>query len=422
MSLVLLRSQTDDRLVALARQGHERAFEAIVRRYRRPLLSTCRRIVSDALAEDVLQQALVSAWTALRRGDDVHDLHAWLFQIVRNTAISTLRRSGHDPPALLDALTAAPSSQEEAERRAVVHETLATIAQLPERQRTALLRIAVEGRSQDEVADELGVSRTAARALVHRARTTLRAAASAMVPLPVLTWLAAASTDAEPLNARIATLVGGAGGAGATATLLKAGAVAGVAAAVSAPMIADQHAPKSRPVAARVIHHASIPDSAAAAPTATAGAVPVRYPTPVAVHVRRQAGGGDHPSARDVEVSARHRGDGEKHDGDKPTGGHDDERERGDETSQVNSGNGDKGRRGDDGAHVGIAGGEDVSGSADSGRDRASVGGNRESAGDDDAPAGSGVGGYSNGGSGDGGGDRGDDGGGADPGSDLSEN
>ena len=99
MSLVLLRSQSDDRLVALARQGHERAFEAIVRRYRRPLHSACRRMVPDALAEDVLQQALVSAWAALRRGDDVRDLRAWLFRIVRNTAVSTLRRSGHDPPS-----------------------------------------------------------------------------------------------------------------------------------------------------------------------------------------------------------------------------------------------------------------------------------------------------------------------------------
>lgn len=33
VSLVLLRSQSDERLVALAREGHERAFEAIVKRY-----------------------------------------------------------------------------------------------------------------------------------------------------------------------------------------------------------------------------------------------------------------------------------------------------------------------------------------------------------------------------------------------------
>ena len=292
MSLVLLRSQTDERLVALARQGHERAFEAIVRRYRRPLLSACRRIVPEALAEDVLQQAFVLAWTGLRRGDDVRDLRAWLFRIVRNTAVSALRRSGHDPPALLDALTAAPSSQEEAERRAVVHETLTTIARLPERQREALLRIAVHGHSQDEVAEELGVSRTAARALVHRARTAVRAAASALMPLPVLTWLASAGTDAEPIGLRIGRLVAGAGGAGATTTLLKAGAVAGVAAAVSAPIITDQHAPKPRPAAVHVTQ--TRPAETVAATPAPAPAAPVRYtPPPSAVRVRRKSRGGD---------------------------------------------------------------------------------------------------------------------------------
>ena len=58
-STVLLRTQSDARLVALARTGHDRAFEAIVERYRRPLLRACRRILPEARAEDALQQALV---------------------------------------------------------------------------------------------------------------------------------------------------------------------------------------------------------------------------------------------------------------------------------------------------------------------------------------------------------------------------
>ena len=144
-SAVLLRTQSDERLVALARVGHERAFETIVRRYRRQLLAGCRRMVDDGCAEDVVQQALLGAWSALRRGDDVRDLRAWLFRVARNTAISNLRGPGHlEPPELLDTLVAASSPQEEAERRAVVRETLEAVAGLPERQREALLRIAVQ--------------------------------------------------------------------------------------------------------------------------------------------------------------------------------------------------------------------------------------------------------------------------------------
>src|SRR3954466_11593206 len=94
-SAVLLRTQSDERLVALARAVHERAFEAIVRRYRAPLLAACRRMSPDGRGEDGLLQALLSAWAALRRGDDVCDRPAWLFRIVRNAAISHRRRAGH---------------------------------------------------------------------------------------------------------------------------------------------------------------------------------------------------------------------------------------------------------------------------------------------------------------------------------------
>src|SRR3712207_226659 len=101
-SAVLLRTQSDARLVALAREGHERAFEAIVERYRRPLLRACRRVLPEARAEDALQQALMAAWHALGRGDEVRELRPWLFRIAHNTALNQLRVSGYDYDELRD--------------------------------------------------------------------------------------------------------------------------------------------------------------------------------------------------------------------------------------------------------------------------------------------------------------------------------
>ena len=192
-SSVLLRTQSDERLVVLARAGHERAFEAIVERYRGPLLRAARRYLPEARAEDALQQAYISAWSALQRGDEVRDLRAWLYRIVHNTALNQLRVSGYDYAELEDSLRASDAPQEEMERRAIVRQTLTGLAALPERQREALLRVAVEGRSQEEVARELGVTEGAVRQLVHRARLTLRAAATAITPLPVATWAAGAA-------------------------------------------------------------------------------------------------------------------------------------------------------------------------------------------------------------------------------------
>src|SRR3954465_1704051 len=192
-SSVLLRTQSDERLVVLARAGHERAFEAIVERYRGPLLRAARRYLPEARAEDALQQAYIAAWSAIQRGDEVRDLRAWLYRIVHNTALNQLRVSGYDYAELDEALRGSEAPDDELERRAIVRQTLTGLAALPERQREALLRVAIEGRSQDEVARELGVSEGAVRQLVHRARLTLRAAATAVIPMPIATWAAGAA-------------------------------------------------------------------------------------------------------------------------------------------------------------------------------------------------------------------------------------
>src|SRR3954451_9976737 len=95
-SSVLLRTQSDERLVVLARAGHERAFEAIVERYRGGLLRVARRYLPDARAEDALQQACMPACSALPPGDDVRPFGAWLPRIARNSAMNQLRATGYD--------------------------------------------------------------------------------------------------------------------------------------------------------------------------------------------------------------------------------------------------------------------------------------------------------------------------------------
>src|SRR5215210_5614643 len=65
----LLHTQSDERLVDLCRAGNDRAFEAIVARYRRPLLRYCRRILPAERAEDAVQQAFLNAFRAIGATD-----------------------------------------------------------------------------------------------------------------------------------------------------------------------------------------------------------------------------------------------------------------------------------------------------------------------------------------------------------------
>ena len=302
-SVKLLRTQSDERLVALAAAGHERAFEAIVERYRRTLLRHCRRYLPEARAEDALQQALVAAWSALQRGDEVRELRPWLHRIVHNTSLNALRSAGYDYEQLRETLEGDGGPAELAERDAVVRQTLAGLAALPERQREALLQIAVEGRSQDEVAEDLGVSHGAVRQLVHRARRSLRTAATALMPLPLAGWLASGGGESRgDLVARVAELVAGAGGG---ATLAKAGAVAVVAGgAVGAPVVVDRvserpTAPEPRAAAAAPAR----PDaerparSAAPAEPVAVAELPQVAEAPEPAVTAGQAGAGDDPSS-----------------------------------------------------------------------------------------------------------------------------
>ncbi len=225
LSSTLLRTQSDARLLALASRGYEKAFEAIVERYRRPLYRWCRRFLPEARAEDAVQTAFLKAWSSLREGTEVGDLKPWLYRIARNAALDNARKAGYDYVELTEALRLGPAPEEALERRRVMRETLTGVAGLPANQREALLRTAA-GHSRSEIARELDVSEGAVRQLVHRARAALRAAATVLTPLPFASWAAAMGTEAgAPTAQRIAELAAGAGSAGIASAAIKTGTV-----------------------------------------------------------------------------------------------------------------------------------------------------------------------------------------------------
>jgi RNA polymerase sigma factor (sigma-70 family) len=319
-TLALLRTQSDARLAALARDGHERAYEAIVERYRRELLRHAQRVVSEARAEDVLQHALLAAWAALRRGDEVRDLRPWLHRIVHNTSLNALRGGRDEYAELRESMQVGDAPEDEIERRAIVRDTLEALAALPERQREALLRVAVQGRSQEEVAEDFGLSHGAVRQLVHRARTTLRAAATAVTPLPVASWLASVGARAgEPAGARIAELVSDSGSAGIASALAKAGVVVVLAGGAAAgPAIVENSGDRDSARAADVRsepHSASRSSrSSSTPPSAPAAVLPViesrQDETRAAVTRRR----GSTESRHRGSSGSRHRGPGDDDD------------------------------------------------------------------------------------------------------------
>ena len=228
----LLAGASDERLVALAHAGDEQAFAAIVERYRAPLLRYCRGFVSGAAAEDAVQQTFINAYAALSRDDDSRvpaALRPWLYRIAHNAALNVAR----DPQAGLDELPEGLDGVERPDEVVAARErfrrVIGAVSALPPKQRQVIVRHAVDGDSHERIATDLGMTAGSIRQLAHRARRTVREAAAALLPGPLLRVLPFGPDAAEVLPAagggavlaKVAVVVVAAGAAGGGAVVAK---------------------------------------------------------------------------------------------------------------------------------------------------------------------------------------------------------
>jgi RNA polymerase sigma factor (sigma-70 family) len=284
-SLRLLSGQSDERLLKLARGGHERAFEALVQRYRRPLLRFCRRKMrlSDQRAEDVVQQTLLKAWMALAAGTDVRDFKPWLYSIVRNTALNAMRGHAESNIAFSDAMRASPHADSELERRLEMRDALTHVAALPQAQREAIFLTVIDGQSHEEVASALGITNGAVRGLLYRARRTLRKAAAVITPQPLIAWAAGSAGSAGRSAERIAEVSSGTGAVGAGGLLAKGAVLAVTTGALATGAVVQlAHSPAHRTLASAATAH--IPRPLNESMVATPGADLAATSTPAAAN------------------------------------------------------------------------------------------------------------------------------------------
>src|SRR5690349_22472819 len=101
---------TDRKLAARAGAGDEQAFAELVERHRGPLLRYVAKRFRGELAEDAVQEALLSAHRALLAGTRPADVRAWLSTIAWRRALDQTRRERAVLP--LDAEVAAAPTQE----------------------------------------------------------------------------------------------------------------------------------------------------------------------------------------------------------------------------------------------------------------------------------------------------------------------
>jgi RNA polymerase sigma factor (sigma-70 family) len=178
----LLRLQSDERLIALTRRGHNGAFEALVQRYQPRLLAFCRHMLSSQEdAEDVLQEVFTAAYNAILADDRPINARPWLYRIARNRSLNHLRRPQHAGQDSMDVFErdGGISTADTVHKREEFRQIVSDVGELPETQRTALLLREIDALSYDQIAEAMDTTVPSVKSLLVRARVSLAEAAEA---------------------------------------------------------------------------------------------------------------------------------------------------------------------------------------------------------------------------------------------------
>jgi RNA polymerase sigma factor (sigma-70 family) len=170
-----VRLASDERLAKRAAAGDEQAFAAIYQRYRQDLYRFCLAIVrSPQDAQDVLQNIMVKVLRALPGETRQIQLKPWLYRIAHNEAVETLRRRRDNTELDPEIMGSGDDPSESAATRERLRQLFADLANLPERQRSALVMRELSGLGFEEIGEALEASSAGARQTVYEARLGLR--------------------------------------------------------------------------------------------------------------------------------------------------------------------------------------------------------------------------------------------------------
>lgn len=178
-----LTSATDELagLVADARAGDRLAFDGLVTATYADAFTLATRLMgNEEDASDVVQDAYLRAFRGIGRFRGDARFTTWLYRIVANCATTALGRRGrHRHDELDEALLIADDhADRDPERWASdAHDRVrvqAALAALPEKLRVVVVLRDVYDLSHEGIATELGITETAAKVRLHRARKKLR--------------------------------------------------------------------------------------------------------------------------------------------------------------------------------------------------------------------------------------------------------
>jgi RNA polymerase sigma-70 factor (ECF subfamily) len=184
-----LPTASDADVMLRVKAGDDSAFEYLVQKYRRPMVSYMYRMCHNAAAaEDLAQEVFLRVYRSRGNYEASAKFTTWLYRIATNLAVNHARDSRHERPEVTVSVDEPdqetgqvldlPDTSLSAEENILRRERMAAIRQrvqsLPERQRTAVVMHKYQQMDYREIAQVLKLSESATKSLLFRAYETLR--------------------------------------------------------------------------------------------------------------------------------------------------------------------------------------------------------------------------------------------------------
>ena len=180
---------TDAEVMLRVKAGDESAFDFLVQKYRRPLVSFMYRMARNtAAAEDLAQEVFLRVYRSRQTYEASAKFTTWLYRIATNLAVNHARDTRHERPEVtvsldepdeetgttLDVADGTVSAEESLVRRERMLAIRAKVEALPERQKLAVIMHKYQQMDYKQIADVLKLSESATKSLLFRAYETLR--------------------------------------------------------------------------------------------------------------------------------------------------------------------------------------------------------------------------------------------------------
>jgi RNA polymerase sigma-70 factor (ECF subfamily) len=172
--------ERESEFVARAQNGDRAAFAALVRAHQDEVYTLARRLVGDHhMASDVAQETLIRAWRALPKFRGDSKLSTWLYRITVNTAWTHKKRAARHSTSPIEEHPeiAAPYGEGDPEFAGETVELRGrlrrSLDRLPPAHREVVVLKDIYGWSHAEIAESIGITVTAAKVRLHRARARL---------------------------------------------------------------------------------------------------------------------------------------------------------------------------------------------------------------------------------------------------------